>query len=192
MPTVKTNSNNARIRWMEKRDLRDVIAIEEENSCMSNPIGGRWDEDIFIDVLKTENNTAIVAVRRIDDSDVVVGFCIYELMGGKSPNREVDPNYWSDDADPVSMRSEESKIHIHNLVVRKDFENKGVGSDLLGRMKSKIGKRRKTLELDIRESNLRAQLFLRKHGFKAVSVVRNWYEYPEPEDAYKFSYTLEE
>jgi ribosomal-protein-alanine N-acetyltransferase len=47
--------------------------------------------------------------------------------------------------------------------------------------------RRSRITLEVRETNLSAQLFFRNSGFRAVSVLRGFYE-DTPEDAYLMQY----
>jgi ribosomal-protein-alanine N-acetyltransferase len=47
--------------------------------------------------------------------------------------------------------------------------------------------RRSRIQLEIRETNLPAQLFFRTLGFRATSVLRQFYE-DTPEDAYLMQY----
>jgi ribosomal-protein-alanine N-acetyltransferase len=47
--------------------------------------------------------------------------------------------------------------------------------------------RRSRIVLEVRETNLAAQLFFRENGFRAVSVLRAYYE-DTPEDAYMMQY----
>ena len=44
--------------------------------------------------------------------------------------------------------------------------------------------------LEVRETNLAAQLFFRQRGFKAISVLRDFYD-DTTEDAYLMQYSLE-
>lgn len=80
------------------------------------------------------------------------------------------------------------KIHVYNMSVGKEHENQGVGSLLIDVLKSKL--RSRELEIDIREYNLHAQLFLKKRGFLVAEVIPGWYEQPRQEDAYRFRYTV--
>ena len=83
------------------------------------------------------------------------------------------------------------KLHIWNMAVDKDHEGRGVGVQIIDKLKSKLQyDRRRILEIDVREYNLHAQLFLKKCGFLAVETVPGWYEEPRLEDAYKFRFTL--
>ena len=51
--------------------------------------------------------------------------------------------------------------------------------------------RRSRILLEVRETNLAAQLFFRANGFKAVSVLREFYD-DTPEDAYVMQYRCQE
>src|SRR4029078_5241790 len=57
------------IRWMIRRDMPEVLAIEQE--CFEFP----WSEDDFIRCLRQRNCIGMVA----EQEDRVVGFMIYEL-----------------------------------------------------------------------------------------------------------------
>jgi ribosomal-protein-alanine N-acetyltransferase len=61
-------------------------------------------------------------------------------------------------------------------------------SKLVGKLSAQ---RRKRLVLTLRESNLPAQLFFRVVGFRAVEVVRGYYE-DSGEDGYRMAYSLDE
>ena len=58
------------IRWMIRRDMPEVLAIEQANFEFS------WSEDDFIRCLRQRNCIGMVAERH----DEVVGFMIYELL----------------------------------------------------------------------------------------------------------------
>lgn len=120
-----------------------------------------WFEDDFIRCLRQSNNIAQVA--EIDG--VVVGFVIYELH--------------------------KHKLHIVNFAVHEDCRYRGIGTALINKLKDKLHHdRRRRLVLEIRESNLDAQLFFKHMGFRAVSVMRGFYEGYTPEDAYVFQYRI--
>ena len=64
------------------------------------------------------------------------------------------------------------------------FRRRGVGSQMAKKLITKLSHdRRSRIMLEIRETNLAAQLFFRTLGFRAVSVLRQFYE-DTPEDAY--------
>ena len=156
------NKLNVHIRWMIKRDLDSVLKIEASNSQLASPVG-RWTEEDFLAILGKANNIGMVA----EHCEQVLGFTVYSLHP--------------------------EKLHIFNIAVDKSYENMGVGTQIIKKLKSKLmPHRRKILEIDVRESNLHAQLFLKRCGFLAVEVVRNWYEQPCQEDAYRFRYNMEQ
>ena len=66
------------------------------------------------------------------------------------------------------------------------------GEPLSGHWFVFCNQRRNRIMLEVRETNLSAQLFFRANGFRAVSLLREFYE-DTPEDAYlmQFSYVPE-
>jgi ribosomal-protein-alanine N-acetyltransferase len=88
----------------------------------------------------------------------VVGFMIYELH--------------------------KNRLHILNFAVRPEYRRRGVGSQMASKLVGKLShQRRNRIQLEIRETNLPAQLFFRQVGFRAISVLRDFYE-DTTEDAY--------
>ncbi len=120
-----------------------------------------WSEDDFIRCLRQRNCIGMVA----ECDEQVVGFMIYEL------NRNL--------------------LHVLNFAVRSDFRRRGLGSQMLDKLVGKLSQqRRNRITLEVRESNLAAQLFFRRAGFRAVSVLRDYYE-DTTESAYVMSYSVE-
>lgn len=155
-----TNRLNVNVRWMIKKDLDQVLNIEDSNSQLPSPVG-KWRKRDFLAILGDKSNVGIVA----EHNDNVVGFSVYNIQP--------------------------DKLHIWNMAVDKDHEGRGVGVQIIDKLKSKLQyDRRRILEIDVREYNLHAQLFLKKCGFLAVETVPGWYEEPRLEDAYKFRFTL--
>lgn len=121
-----------------------------------------WSEDDFIRCLRQRNCIGMVA----ECEEQVVGYMIYEL------DRNV--------------------LHVLNFAVRADFRRRGLGSQMLDKLIGKLSQQRRTrINLEVRESNLAAQLFFRRSGFRAISVLRDYYE-DTTESAYVMSYQLEE
>jgi ribosomal-protein-alanine N-acetyltransferase len=113
-----------------------------------------WLEDDFIRSLEQRNCIGMVA----DYEDRVVGFMLYELH--------------------------KSRIHVLNFAVTDDFRRCGVGSQMIVKLSAKLSPQRRTcIILEVRETNLAAQLFFRENGFRAVSVLRDHFD-DTPEDAY--------
>ena len=117
-----------------------------------------WLEDDFIRCLRQRNCIGMVA----EHDDRVVGFMIYELN--------------------------KTRIHVLNFAVASEYRRRGVGTQMVSKLIGKLSDQRRTrIVLEVRETNLSAQLFFRSAEFRAVSVLRNHYE-DTPEDAYLMQY----
>jgi len=117
-----------------------------------------WLEEDFIRCLRQRNCIGMVA----EYEDRVVGFMIYELH--------------------------KTRIHVLNFAVAADYRRRGVGSQMVAKLIAKLSSQRRCrIVLEVRETNLPAQLFFRENGFRAVSVLRAYYE-DTPEDAYLMQY----
>lgn len=117
-----------------------------------------WSEEDFLRCLKQRNCIGMVA----EHDDRVVGFMVYELN--------------------------KTRIHVLNFAVAGDERHLGVGTQMVAKLIGKLSsQRRSRITLEVRETNLPAQLFFRSAGFRAVSVLREFYE-DTPEDAYLMQY----
>ena len=117
-----------------------------------------WSEEDFIRCLRQRNCIGMVAEREDD----VVGFMIYELH--------------------------RNRLHVLNFAVRSVTRRRGVGSAMIDKLVGKLAfQRRNRILLEVRESNLAAQLFFRERGFRAISVLRDFYD-DSTEDAYLMQY----
>ncbi|MDR3108801.1 MAG: ribosomal protein S18-alanine N-acetyltransferase [Planctomycetaceae bacterium] len=67
------NRLTAHIRWMVRRDISEVIAVERK--CFEFP----WSEDDFLYCLRRRNSLGMVA----EYGNVIVGFMIYEIPKDK-------------------------------------------------------------------------------------------------------------
>lgn len=113
-----------------------------------------WSGDDFIRCLRQRNCIGMIA----ECNERVVGFMIYELC--------------------------RNRLHVLNFAVHPDYRRRKVGSQLVNKLKSKLSpQRRSRLLLEVRETNLDAQLFFRDQKFRAVSLLRDFYE-DTTEDAY--------
>jgi ribosomal-protein-alanine N-acetyltransferase len=140
------------IRWMIRRDMPEVLAIESQSFEFP------WSEEDFINCLRQRNCIGMVA----EHDERVVGFMIYELN--------------------------KTRIRVLNFAVAEAFRRRGAGSQMMGKLVAKLSsQRRSRITLEVRETNLSAQLFFRAAGFRAVSVLRQFYA-DTPEDAYLMQY----
>ena len=141
------------IRWMIRRDMAEVLQIENESfDCP-------WQEADFIRCLQNQNTIGIVA----EAGDRVAGYAIYEYI--------------------------RTRIHLLNLAVAPQRRGRGVGSELVAWLITRVkAQQRKRIALEIRESNLRGQVFFRDHGFRATSILHAFYD--TGEHAYLMEYRL--
>jgi len=117
-----------------------------------------WLEEDFIRCLRQRNCIGMVA----EHDERVVGFMIYELN--------------------------KTRIQVLNFATAEEYRRRGVGSQMVAKLIGKLSNQRRTrIALEVRETNLPAQLFFRTSGFRAVSVLRDYYE-DTPEDAYAMQY----
>jgi ribosomal-protein-alanine N-acetyltransferase len=94
----------------------------------------------------------------------IVGFMIYELH--------------------------KSMLRIQNFAVAADVRRNGIGRQMVQRLIDKLSQqRRREIVLEVRETNVPAQLFFADSGFRAVTVLRKHYD-DTCEDAYYMRYCL--
>jgi ribosomal-protein-alanine N-acetyltransferase len=119
-----------------------------------------WTEEDFLRCLRQRNCIGMVA----EQGEKVVGFMIYELH--------------------------KNKLHILNFAVHPGFRRFGIGAQMVAKLVSKLSSHRRTrITLEVRETNLPAQLFFQKQSFRALRVLRAFYE-DSGEDAYLLQYRL--
>ncbi len=145
---------NVHIRWMIRRDMPEVLSIEQ--SSFEFP----WSEEDFIRCLRQRNCIGMVA----EYDEKVVGFMIYELH--------------------------KDQLHVLNFSVRPDVRRRGIGEQMVQKLIGKLSQqRRNRIVLEIRETNLAAQMFFKNLSFRAVSVLRDYYD-DTVEDAYVMQYRI--
>ena len=83
-----------------------------------------------------------------------------------------------------------STLRLLNLAVAPEVRQTGVGRSMVQRLIDKLSQqKRRFVEAEVRETNLKAQLFFSGAGFRAVQVLRRHYDETN-EDAYLFRYSL--
>ena len=120
-----------------------------------------WSEEDFTRCLRQRNCIGMVA----ELADSVVAFMIYELH--------------------------RSRLHMLNFAVTRSHRRLGIGTQMMEKLVGKLTPdRRGRILLEVRETNLPAQLFFRSLGFLATSVLNDFYQ-DSTEDAYLMQYALE-
>lgn len=83
-----------------------------------------------------------------------------------------------------------TRLHVLNLAVHPDVRRQGIGSRMVDKLIGKLSfQRRNRMLLEVRETNLHAQLFLKKHGFRAIEILKSFYE-DSTEDAYLMQFRV--
>ena len=119
-----------------------------------------WTEEEFRQCLQQPNCLAIVA----EHEGRVIGFVVYETP--------------------------KSSIFVTNIAVDPEFQRRNVARQMIQKLVSKmIYQRRHKIIIEIRETNLSALLCFRALGFRAVTVLKNYYD-DQSEDAYVLQYRL--
>ena len=121
-----------------------------------------WLEEDFLRCLRQRNCIGMVA----EYDERVVGFMVYELH--------------------------KDQLHVLNFSVRPDVRRRGIGQQMVNKLVGKLSRKgRNRIVLEIRETNLAAQMFFKNLSFKAVSVLRDYYD-DTVEDAYVMQYRFAE
>lgn len=83
-------------------------------------------------------------------------------------------------------------MEIVNLAVKPDYRGLDIGGMLVTHITQKLTLDKRTAcHIVVRETNLGAQLFLKKMGFMAIKILANFYS-ETTEDSYLFTYSLKE
>lgn len=120
-----------------------------------------WSEDEFMRCLRQRNCIGMVVEN---EDDEICGFMVYELH--------------------------KNRLHVLNFAVAKGKQRQGYGTAMVNKLASKLSHdRRNRIMLEVRETNLDAQLFFKALGFRAISVLKDFYE-DTSEDAYLMQYRI--
>jgi len=119
-----------------------------------------WSGDDFSRCLRQRSCIGMVA----EYQDKIIGFMVYELCNGF--------------------------IHILDFAVAYSARKQKIGTKMANKLIGKLYPQRRTkITLEVRETNLAAQLFFRNCGFRAVKILRNHWD-DTPEDAYVMRYRI--
>lgn len=165
-PTMTVTPPRQHIRWMIRRDLREVLEIDGAGFSTS-PLG----EEALLGLLRQRDVIGMVTeeVPAWDGEGPtpdgpVLGFMVYRL--------------------------EKSRLVLLRLAVHPAYRRQGVGRAMLAKLAGKLSSHRRTrIALDVAEGNLAAQLWLKACGFTAVRVDRGAAD--DGTDSYRFVYRLE-
>jgi ribosomal-protein-alanine N-acetyltransferase len=106
-----------------------------------------WDEPTFIHSLRTRNVIGMVA----EHDDRAVGYMLYEMHN--------------------------HRLVVLNFAVAAEYRRQGIGAAMVAKLRSKLTQDgRNRIVLEVSEANLPGQLFFKTQGFRAVSVIRDYYD----------------
>lgn len=119
-----------------------------------------WDEQDFVSVLMQRNCIGMVAKFE----DKIVGYMLYELH--------------------------KTDLHVINFAVDYHMRRHKIGTAMVDKLKTKLSNQRRTkLIMEVADYNLGAQIFFQKQGFKAIGVLRDFYDECDA-DAYLMEYEI--
>ena len=132
---------------IDRMNLDDLKSIKD---ILSLEFDNFWNYNILKDELESKNSKYIV-VKDIESNNEIVGFAGIKIF--------------IDEAD------------IMNIVVKKSYRNKGIGSLLLENLLLLCNKSNlKSLSLEVNEKNIPAINLYKKFGFKNIGIRKNYYK----------------
>jgi len=120
-----------------------------------------WSKKDFLICFEDASTFKIIVVEK---NELIVAYMVYELHR----------NY----------------RRIINFTVAPESREHGIGSELIWRFKKMLKKNRPRIILEVRERNLPAQRFLKKHGFRATELIPDHYEGAD-ESAYVMEFYMD-
>src|SRR5262249_51705785 len=167
MSAVQTLTSNLTLRWMIQRDLPYLLQIEQQSHAL------RWTQQDFLSVFQSIDTAGCVA----EVGDRVVGYLIYSVPANQDHGENADllsvRERWQrkgKSASPQPLR-----IILRNVAVAREWQRRGVGRALLERFERKLRHAHDRIQAVVPESNLPVQLLLREAGYKAVRVLRDYF-----------------
>jgi len=119
-----------------------------------------WSEDDLLSCMRQRSVIGMVA----DRNGQIAGFMVYEFH--------------------------KHRLHILNFAVAREHRRTGVGRAMLNKLIGKLSPERRTrIMLEVRETNLNAQLFFKACGFRAVSILSGFWD-DHNEDACLMQYRV--
>lgn len=149
-----------RVNELLRVNLRWMAGHDLRNLCEIGRQSGEhpWGETHFQEFLSRTETAVMVA----EYDSRTIGFIAYEAL--------------------------DSGIFVRNLVVVPAFRRRGVASQMFARLCYRLNdKMQKFIRLDVRESNVSAQLFFKALGFRATHILKDFFE-DTGEDAYRMQY----
>ena len=150
--------DSALIVKMQSDDISFVLEILVENSLET------WNYNDFLSEIQRLDSLALVGKIK----NKVIGFCVARLI---ISNQTLNNS--------LSEGNFEAECEIYNIGVKKEFQNQGIGRQILGELIF-LAKRFhiQSIWLDVRNSNMKAINFYRNNNFRQVYERKNFYSNP--------------
>ena len=196
------------IRWMIRKDMPAVLQIERDS------FEYHWQEEDFLSCVRQRNCIGMVAETDIlqetaptekEISRRAEEICQTRIKGrswfATKSTKEQKINDWLQAERELQWRRgvvgfmiyelHKTKLHIINFAVSPTHRRLGIGAKMTEKLINKLTQQRRyEITLEVRETNLPAQKFFQKQGFRAVYVLRGHY-HDFNEDAYVMKYQLD-
>jgi ribosomal protein S18 acetylase RimI-like enzyme len=163
---------NLTLRRIFMRDLPSIIEIEQQPTM-------RWPLRDLRAVLQSSNAAGWVA----EINGRVVAFLIYVVGLQPAQNSDDPATGCTNRIDSASRPHTGQPLHITllNMAVAPVWQRTGLGRALLAKLNQALQHPRDRIQTTVPESNLAAQLTLRAAGYKAIRVLRGFFD---TEDGY--------
>jgi len=73
----------------------------------------------------------------------------------------------------IVMTETDNEIYIENLLIEKEFQNLGIGKEVMNRIIERANSEKKTIRLKVFSINIKAQKFYINLGFEITSQMEN-------------------
>jgi ribosomal-protein-alanine N-acetyltransferase len=151
---------------MIQGDLPAVLQIQQQI-----PAPG-WTEHDFLAVFQSSDTAGWVA----EVEGRVAGFLIYTVLAQPHHTGAKKRKGASAGAKGAQQRGKALRMALLNLAVAPRWHRRGVGRALLQRLTRNLQQPEDCIQVTVPESNLPMQLLLHDAGFKAVRVLREFFE----------------
>lgn len=169
MNAVQTPVSTLTLRWMIQRDLPYLLQIEQQSRAL------RWTQQDFLSVFQSIDTAGCVA----EVGDRVVGYLIYSVPAQQGDTGDADDiptvrERWQRKGKATGPQS--LRIILRNVAVAHEWQRRGVGKALLERFERKLRHPQDRIQAIVPESNLPLQYLLRDAGYRAMRVLRDYFD----------------
>jgi len=201
MALKKTEETKTCMRWMISRDLPMVLCCEEWS--FDYP----WNAKKFILCVRQRNCIGMVAeinTPHLYAKEALLEKALEcELFLHPERSEEENKDEAEQTVKEICERANsvtgymmyelyKNSLRVINFAVHPEFRRVGLGKAMIAKLIRKISEQgRQGITVEVRETNLRAQLFFQSQGFRATGVMREHYENPG-EDGYIMCYALDD